>query len=90
MTNHPDTPPQPYLEKWDAQIVALQAEIKRLKEAETSALDMLKNIKRLGELACVSVDTLGFPTGGKKPATKDVFQFPRYLLQVIDAIISAK
>lgn len=55
-------------------------------DAAQPAIDVLKNIKRFGELACVNVD-LGFLMGGKKPHTKDVFQFPRYMLQEIDEII---
>jgi hypothetical protein len=48
---------------------------------------VLLQIKKQGELACVSVDD-GY-TGGKKPASKDVWQFPRHLLTDIDAALTA-
>lgn len=42
--------------------------------------DALRAIMLHGELACVSVDHGHLFSGGKKPATKEVWQFPRHLL----------
>lgn len=60
----------------------------RLMAAAPELLDMLNSIKRHGELACVDAHTGRYFTGGKKPATKDVFQFPRHLLTGVDAAIA--
>lgn len=56
----------------------------------TQALyEVLRAVKKFGELACVSADPPHFYTGGKKPASKDVWQFPRHILAEIDAALSA-
>lgn len=62
----------------------------RLIAAAPDLLRALQLIKRFGELACVSADAGQFPqpTGGKKPATKDVWQFPRHLLTEIDIALA--
>jgi hypothetical protein len=54
------------------------------------ALDLLVMIRAQGELACVPVDEWPHGTGGKKPASKDVFQFPRHLLTELDAVLARR
>lgn len=70
-------------------VVAAVSDLGELINAAADMLDALKAIKRFGELACVEVES-GFPSrpSGKKPATKDVWQFPRHLLVEIDAAIA--
>lgn len=60
----------------------------KLIAAAPELLDMLKAIKQHGELACVDAHLGSYFTGGKKPATKDVFQFPRHMLTELDAAIA--
>ena len=50
--------------------------------------EALTLIKRFGELAGVSAESGFSSPSGKKPASKDVFQFPRHLLTEIDAALS--
>ncbi len=50
-------------------------------------VSMLKRIMKYGELGCVDVG--GYhPSGGKKPASKDVWQFPRHMLTDIEAALA--
>lgn len=62
------------------------AEIYRLRDVNANLLEALRNIKRFGELGCVDVGARF--TGGKKPATKDVWQFPRHMLVEIEEAIA--
>lgn len=55
--------------------------------AEQALFDALTNIKRFGELACVQLPTIG-GSGGKKPPSKEVWQFPRHMLVEIDAALA--
>lgn len=63
------------------------AEIERLRAVNAELLAALESIKRFGSLGCVDVSG-HFYTGGKKPATMDVWQFPRHMLVEIDAAIA--
>lgn len=54
------------------------------------ALELLVAIRAQGELACVDADPFGRSYGGKKPPSKDVFQFPRYLLDDLDAVLARR
>lgn len=61
----------------------------RLRDAAPVLLDALRGIMAHGELACVDAHPGAFfGNGGKKPATKDVFQFPRHMLTEIEEAIS--
>lgn len=60
--------------------------IARACNSHDDLLTALKAIKQFGELSNVSVGD-GY-TGGKKPASKDVWQFPRHMLVEIDAAIA--
>lgn len=51
-------------------------------------LEMLKAILTFGELACVSAEHGYVSPSGKKPASKDVFQFPRHMMQDIEETIT--
>lgn len=57
-----------------------QAEIERLR-------DMLQSIKMYGYLANIPVDQ-GWGSSGKKPASKDVWCFPRHMLDDLEAALS--
>jgi hypothetical protein len=57
-----------------------QAEIERLR-------DILQSIKTHGYLANIPVDQ-GWGSSGKKPASKDVWCFPRHMLDDLDAALS--
>lgn len=50
--------------------------------------EALASIIRCGELANVSAEPLFGYSGGKKPASKDVWQFPRHMLTKIDAALA--
>lgn len=76
----------PYADRPDSVHVEATANA-RLIAAAPELLEALLAIKRFGELANVSVDAGGF-TGGKKPASKDVWQFPRHMLVDLDAAIA--
>lgn len=55
-----------------------------------AARDVLVGIKANGELASVSAEgPFSGYTGGKKPQSKEVFQFPRWMLTDIDEAIAA-
>lgn len=56
--------------------------------AAPDLLGALLLIKRFGELGCVSAGDIWGGTGGKKPSTKEVWQFPRHLLTEIDAALA--
>lgn len=60
----------------------------RLIAAAPDLLRALQLIVRFGHLGCVHVDGHATPTGGKKPATKDVWQFPRHLLTEIEIALT--
>lgn len=67
---------------WNDQLAVLEGAA-----AENTRLrGLLRLIKLHGELACVDAQRLGY-SGGKKPATKEVFQFPRHMLADIDAAL---
>lgn len=59
----------------------------RLIAAAPDLYDALKAIIRHGELGCIDVGASY--TGGKKPATMDVWQFPRHLLNRVEAALNA-
>ena len=65
----------------------LCAEITRLNEENERLRAALNSIKNQGELASVNVERPFGYTGGKKPATKEVWQFPRHLMADIDAAL---
>lgn len=60
----------------------------RLIAAAPELLEALLAIKRFGELANVSAGRDWGGSSGKKPASKDVFQFPRHLLVELDAALA--
>lgn len=66
----------------------LTAERDRLREENETFRRIMKSIKTYGELACVDVDRGSLRPSGKKPATKEVWQFPRHMLDEVDAAIS--
>jgi len=79
---------------WISEALKLRAELTRLTQALADRerrierlTEALNAIKQFGELACVDASS-GW-TGGKKPATKDVWQFPRHLLTEIDQALSS-
>lgn len=69
---------------------AIARELRAAAEVQKALLEMLLAIKRHGELGCVQVHSEfpAGPTGGKKPASKDVWQFPRHMLVELDAAIA--
>jgi len=50
-------------------------------------LEALKSIMRHGDLVNIQIDP-GFGSSGKKPASKDMFAFPRHMLTDIEAAIA--
>lgn len=70
-------------------IMALSKEIVRIEAVNCDLLAALKAIKQYGELANLSVDTWPNTSSGKKPASKDVWAFPRHMLVEVDAAIAA-
>lgn len=58
-------------------------------QQQDTALDVLRQIKLQGELACVDADGPFYRSGGKKPATKEVWQFPRHLMSAVDDALAA-
>lgn len=82
-----DLGPDAWAAELRAQLAARGLEI--VATAERDALvQALNGIKRFGELANVSAEGGHFYTGGKKPASKDVWQFPRHMLTEIDAALA--
>jgi predicted RNase H-like nuclease (RuvC/YqgF family) len=63
----------------------IMSELEGQVEVLRKALDA---VKRFGELACVDAGSPRY-TGGKKPMSKDVWQFPRHLLTDIDCALAA-
>lgn len=66
---------------------AAAGEILHLKEALDASDRALQSILRFGEAACVDAGSF-YPPGGKKPASKEVWQFPRHLLTDIEAALA--
>lgn len=60
---------------------------KTLEDQRNGLLEVLLGIKLHGGIACVDVSG-GDYTGGKKPATQDMWAFPRWMLTGIDAAIA--
>lgn len=86
-------------ERWAADtklIVALENGARSINPSNPMAVaegieeivDLLQKIKRFGELACVDAEPRNFYSGGKKPATKDVWQFPRHMMTNLDTLLS--
>jgi hypothetical protein len=68
-------------------IEALHDQIGRLENRNAYLVEVLDSIRRFGEMANVSAQPPHSFVGGKKPASKDVWQFPRHLLEDIDTAI---
>lgn len=64
-----------------------QAANAKLIAAAPELLEVLQSIKRHGELVSISASD-PFYTGGKKPASKDMFAFPRHMLVELDAALA--
>lgn len=61
---------------------------RRVEAAAPDLLDALKAIKLYGELVNISAGHGWGSSGGKKPASKDMFAFPRHMLVEVDEAIA--